>query len=167
MLQRWEYETAGAKTLQGDKMLHDERKVLFEWRTINWPFKTKPFTVVPWRTALALSWKAWKKKKMERIKFALSFLLLISLCHTEIVYVSPEGKDDSNCGSLSSPCKTLNFAVNKSDGRIWLLEGTYTVNCKVEITQNMQIFANFTKSATLDLHSFPHGNFDCFFEEYN
>ncbi len=64
-------------------------------------------------------------------------------------YVAPSGTDAGNCGSPSSPCRTIQYAVNQSASgdRILVAQGTYTYNaatdpCSFFLTRAVVCFAN-------------------------
>src|SRR5215211_4093479 len=49
-------------------------------------------------------------------------------------YIASSGSDASNCGSPSSPCRTIQYAVNQSvsGDRILVAQGTYVYNASVD-----------------------------------
>lgn len=68
------------------------------------------------------------------ILFLLAFFIFLHTINSEaaatasIIRVATSGNDSSNCGSIGSPCRTINYAVNQavSGDTILVAEGTYT-----------------------------------------
>lgn len=51
----------------------------------------------------------------------------------EVVYVSPDGDDNSNAGTYSSPFKTASYALTQLSGdTLYLLEGVYHENIQID-----------------------------------
>lgn len=87
-------------------------------------------------------------------------LILVFVCNAkETVFVSNNGVNSLNCGTLVDPCQTIEFSVNKSSGGdVFLLSGTHFIDETIQITEDLNLLAyHNTLETKVDLKSLRGG----------